>query len=45
LRRCQPRDLLNHVVNYCRYHELPARMSPELFDRAVEVYFPVLAGD
>jgi len=45
LRRCQPRDLLNHVVNYCRYHELPARMSPELFDRAVEVYFTVLAGD
>lgn len=45
LRRCQPRDLLTHVVNFCIYHELPVRMSPDLFDRAVDVYFTVLSGE
>ncbi len=45
LRRCQPRDLLTHVVNYCKYHELPVEMSRDYFDRAVEVYFTVLSGE
>lgn len=44
LRRCQPRDLLLHVVNYCKYHELPVEMAPEYLDRAAECYFTVVSG-
>ena len=44
LRRCQPRDLLLHVVNYCTYHELPVEMTEEYLDRAAECYFTVVAG-
>ena len=45
LRRCQPRDLLLHVVNYCKYHELPLELSEDYLDRAAECYFTVVAGD
>lgn len=42
LRFCQPRDLLLQIRNYCRYNDIPAEMSNELFDRAVENYFVVM---
>ena len=45
LRRCHPRDLLLHVVNYCKYHELPVEMCEDYFDRAAECYFTVLSGE
>ena len=42
LRFCHPRDLLLQVRNYCQYHGLPAEMTNEHFDRAVENYFAVM---
>jgi hypothetical protein len=42
LRFCHPRDLLLQVANYCKYHDCPAEMSNEYFDRAVENYFAVM---
>lgn len=44
LRRCQPRDLLQQVRNYCVYNDLPIEMRPEYFDRVVKSYFTVVAG-
>jgi predicted ATPase with chaperone activity len=44
LRRCQPRDLLTHIINYCEYHDLPVAMDDEYLDRAVDVYFTVVSG-
>ncbi len=44
LRRCQPRDLLNQVRNYCVYHGMPVEMKPEYFDRVVPSYFTVVSG-
>jgi hypothetical protein len=41
-RCCQPRDLLSQIRNYCRYVGEEPRMSPELFDFAVENYFAVM---
>jgi predicted ATPase with chaperone activity len=44
LRRCQPRDLLQQVRNYCVYNSLPMEMRAEYFDRVVPSYFTVVAG-
>jgi predicted ATPase with chaperone activity len=44
LRRCQPRDLLSQVANYCSYNELPMEMRSEYFDRVVPGYFTVVKG-
>jgi predicted ATPase with chaperone activity len=44
LRRCQPRDLLSQVANYCSYNELPLEMRADYFDRVVPGYFTVLKG-
>lgn len=44
LRRCQPRDLLQQVRNYCVYNSLPVEMRPEYFDRVVPSYFTVVSG-
>lgn len=44
LRRCHPRDLLGQVRNYCTYHEQPFGMSPDLFDLAVQSYFPSIVA-
>ena len=41
-RFCHPRDLLLQVRNYCKYHDCPAEMTNEHFDRAVENYFAVM---
>ena len=41
-RFCHPRDLLLQVVNYCRYHNCPAEMTEEHFERAVANYFAVM---
>lgn len=41
-RFCHPRDLLLQVRNYCQYHDCPAEMTAEHFDRAVENYFAVM---
>lgn len=39
LRRCHPRDLLQQIRNYCKYHELPFGMSPEFFDQVAQGFF------
>jgi predicted ATPase with chaperone activity len=44
LRRCQPRDLLNQVRNYCVYNGRPVEMRPEFFDKVVPSYFTVVSG-
>ncbi len=41
-RFCHPRDLLLQVRNHCQYHNCPAEMTAEHFDRAVENYFAVM---
>ena len=45
LRRCQPRDLLTQIQNYCVYNDLPMQMQPELLDRVVKSYFTAVSGD
>ena len=44
LRRCQPRDLLYQIRNYCVYNGMPVEMRPEYFDRVVPSYFTVVSG-
>ncbi|MDX1962742.1 MAG: AAA family ATPase [Pirellulales bacterium] len=41
-RNCQPRDLLHQVRNYCHFMNLPAELTNEYFDIAVENYFAVM---
>jgi len=41
-RFCQPRDLLLQIRNYCKYHDCPAEMTNDYFDKAVENYFAVM---
>jgi predicted ATPase with chaperone activity len=43
-RRCQPRDLMYQVRNYCVYNSLPVEMRSEYFDRVVPSYFTVVTG-
>jgi hypothetical protein len=45
LRRCQARDLLEQVIYYCNYHELPLEVKEEYLDLAVGTYFTALQGD
>ncbi len=45
LRRCQPRDLLTQIRNYCVYKGFPMEMRPEYFDLVVGSYFTVVAGN
>jgi hypothetical protein len=42
MRRCQPRDLLGQIRNYCTYNGLPMEMKPDHFDRVVRSYFTVV---
>lgn len=41
-RCCQPRDLLLQVRNRCLYLGQPLRLTTELFDYAVSVYFTIM---
>jgi predicted ATPase with chaperone activity len=41
-RRCQPRDLLQQIGNYCRYNDYMLEMRPDYFDRVVNCYFTVV---
>ncbi len=44
LRRCQPRDLLNQIRNYCMYNDSPMELRPEIIDRVVKSYFTAVVG-
>jgi DNA-binding MarR family transcriptional regulator len=39
LTACHPRDLLEQVLDYCRFHRLAPRLTPENLDRACHSYF------
>ena len=45
LRRCHARDLLEQVIYYCNYNELPLEITEEYLDHAVRNYFTALKGD
>ena len=45
LRRCHARDLLEQVIYYCNYNELPLEITEEYLDHAVGNYFTALKGD
>jgi hypothetical protein len=36
---CHPRDLLEHILDYCAFHGVPPTLTPENLDRACRVYF------
>lgn len=42
MRRCQPRDLLQQIRNFCAYNECPMEMRPEYFDRVCQSYFTIV---
>jgi hypothetical protein len=39
MRACHPRDLIEQVVNMCRYHNRDAVITRELLDAACSSYF------
>jgi hypothetical protein len=39
MRACHPRDLIEQVVDMCRYHSKPPALSRELLDAACRSYF------
>ena len=39
LTACHPRDLLEQVLDYCRFHQLAPRLTAENLDRACHSYF------
>ena len=45
LRRCQPRDLLHQIRNYCTYNDMPLQLRPEIIDRVVKSYFTAVSGE
>jgi predicted ATPase with chaperone activity len=45
MRRCQARDLLEQVIYYCNYNELPLEVKEEYLDLAVENYFTATQGN
>jgi len=39
MRACHPRDLIDHVVNLCRYQRRKPELTPELLDTVCQTYF------
>jgi len=39
LRACHPRDLVEHILDICRYQGRPPVITPELLDAACHAYF------
>ncbi len=39
MRACHPRDLIEHIVNLCRYRKKPVEVTPVLLDEACRTYF------
>ena len=44
LRRCQPRDLLSQIRNFCNYHDLPLELRTDYVDRVIKSYFTSVLG-
>ena len=36
---CHPRDLLEQILDFSNYHQVPPKLTPENLDRACRVYF------
>jgi predicted ATPase with chaperone activity len=36
---CHPRDLLEQIIDFSTFHQVPPALSPEALDRACRVYF------
>ena len=36
---CHPRDLLEQILDYCHFHQIPVTLTPENLDRACRNYF------
>ena len=36
---CHPRDLVEHILDICRFQEIPPRLSRETIDQACKTYF------
>ncbi len=36
---CHPRDLLEQILDYCNFHQLPPTLTKENLDRACRIYF------
>jgi len=36
---CHPRDLLEQILDFCQFYQLPPALTPENLDRACQVYF------
>ncbi len=45
LRRCHARDLLEQIIYFCAYNEVPPLVNESNLDRAVRNYFTALKGD
>lgn len=41
LTACHPRDLLEQILDYCRFHQIRPRLTKETLDRACQSYFVV----
>jgi SpoVK/Ycf46/Vps4 family AAA+-type ATPase len=39
MRACHPRDLTDHVVSLCRYHQRKPEMTTEMLDAVCQTYF------
>ena len=36
---CHPRDLLEQIIDYCTFNQLPLTLSRENLERACRIYF------
>ncbi len=36
---CHPRDLLEQILDFSNFHQIPPKLTPENLDRACQVYF------
>ncbi len=36
---CHPRDLLEQIIDYCNFHQIPPTLSQDHLDRACRIYF------
>ena len=39
MRGCHPRDLIDHVINLCKYRKQKPEITPELLDAVCQMYF------
>ena len=39
MRACHPRDLIDHVMNLCRYQRRKPELTAELIDTVCRTYF------